>query len=822
MEIEPITFGKGLNLRRSPLMLQDGELVTCEGFSFSKDGEMTARDSVQTVNTTAIGSINAIHRYSNHVIVGDGGNIRYKWDLDGYCDNYVPPNGDFTFLGNLASSGRWRTADYSGFTFIAMQGDMYAFNNGYYFNCSSITSPSSNPTVTSSGGSGAQSVHTWYYTYVYRFKNGHQYESGLSPSYSQTVYATGQTATITAFNSTKYTMSGSIPINGGIDIYAVAVYHFDGADQGTTITDSSIGGTHSGTCSGGAELDTAQKKFGESSLALYETSSSCVTISDSAEFDFSSGDWTIDFWAKFSQFPDMDKKVALYYHGTDSNNYCVLYAQHTSWMGTEYMAITWDQYASGSRTGHLETLFDLSQFYNWNHIAISSKYISAGNRYWYVFLNGISGATFNNSTTPLNFTGDVYIGGHSSIGYMNGWIDELRITKGIPRWITSFSVATEAYSGDSVVSPVDNNDGVDVFWKAYKTSDSIGNVYECYDGIDKYSLSATDTYDDSTVLNNSVCTTTNYGPWPSGIIDVAVHLQRLFGIKDNEIYYSEPYLPFAVDAFNNIAVTPAGENLTSVVEWGGSLFIASAPTWHRLNGTSDDTWSVVATFSDVGTINRHTVKKALQGIVSLYHDGIYLFDGFRSRNISDQKLGRAFFDAITSKSSCFAEFHNNKYYFYYPSTGTTCNKCMMIDFTSYPDLKYYYDNFVPNAFEFHVPTGIKYYGDTNGYQYEEGGSEVIPTALQTGDKGMKNVLQRKQLQYLFHDINTGGKDVTVSVYVDGVSAYSFTLNKTSRIRSRKLLPKLEGHRFSVYLSCTDSSGLYIYEPWGFGYSFAGE
>jgi hypothetical protein len=241
-----------------------------------------------------------------------------------------------------------------------------------------------------------------------------------------------------------------------------------------------------------------------------------------------------------------------------------------------------------------------------------------------------------------------------------------------------------------------------------------------------------------------------------------------------------------------------------------------------LVGTSDATWAIVDSFSDAGSINRHTVKKTLQGIVGLYYDGIYLFDGYRSRNITDAKIGHDFFDDISSKESCYAEFHNNRYYFYYPTTGTTCNKCLIIDFTYYPELKYYHDNFVPNCFEYHVPTGIRYYGDTDGYQYESGGTEVIPTFLQTGDKSLKNVLQRKQLQYLYYDINTGGKDVTVSIYVDGTNSYSFTLNESTRLRSRKLLPKLEGHRFSVYLSCADSSGLYIYEPWGFGYSFAGE
>ena len=323
-------------------------------------------------------------------------------------------------------------------------------------------------------------------------------------------------------------------------------------------------------------------------------------------------------------------------------------------------------------------------------------------------------------------------------------------------------------------------------------------------------------------LDNALCTSDNYGAWPTGIKDISVHLQRLFGIKDNLLYWSEPYLPFAVDATNNIAITPDGEDLVALTVYGTQLFVASASTWYRLVGTTDATWSVQDSFAEVGVINRHTVKATPYGILGLYHDGIWLFDGLRTKNITDTKIGQKFFSDISDTDSCFAEFHNNKYYFYYPTTGTTCDKCLMIDFSNSGDLRFYHDNFVPNAFEFHVPTGIRYYGDTDGYQYEDGGSEVIATSLQTGDKSMKAIMQRKQLIYLFYDINTGGKDVAVNVYVDGTSSYSFILNKSARVRDRKMLPKLEGYRFSIIVTCADSSGLYIYEPWGFGYTLAGE
>lgn len=814
MEIEPITFGLGLNLRNSPLYLKDGELVSCEGFDFANVGVMDARGSKQAVNDIPIGSIHSIHRYRNHVLLGDGGNLRYKWDLDGYCDNYIPPDGNFTYLGNLASSNRWRTADYAGFTFIAISGDLYAFQNGYYYNCSEIKSPNVAPAVTSTGGSGSAADHTWYYTYVYRFPNGHQYESGLSPGRVVSANPVGQSASITAYNTTIYPMSGSVPTNGGIDIYAVGVYHFDGTDGSTTITDSSIDGVNTGTCAGNAQLDTAQKKFGSAALLLDGTGD-YVTISDSADFQFGTGSFAIDFWVRFNAFPVGTNAIFISKY-VDTNNYWTLF------FALDYKLV-FDSKVSGSTKYYSYVNWPSPQLNQWYHVA----FVRNGSDAYFC----IDGVTISPQYTSTSFgtndigvtSGDVQVGAFNGAQFFNGWIDELRVSKGTNRYSSSgFTVPTEAYSGDSNVTVASVDDGVDVFWKAYKTADAIGGTYECYNGIDKYTLSATDTYDDSTVLDNALCTSDNYGPWPHGIKDVCVHLQRLFGIKENKLYWSEPYLPFAVDAANYLSITPDGEDLTSVVQYGTQVFVSSADTWYRLTGTSSATWAVQETFAEVGTINRHTVKKTPYGIIGLWHDGLWMFDGLRTRNITDAKIGRAFFDAISDKDACFAEFHNNKYYFMYPSTGSTCDKCLMIDFSNAQDLKFYHDNFVPNAFEHHVPTGIKYYGGSDGYQYEEGGSEVIATSLQTGDKSMKAVMKRKQLQYLFYDVNTGGKNLTVSIYVDGTNSYSLTLNNSSRTRDRRLLPKLEGYRFSVSLSCADSSGLSVYEPWGFGYALVGK
>lgn len=821
MEIEPILFNSGLNLKKSPLLLKEGELVVCEGFSYDYDGVMTPRASVRVVNTATVGSIHSIHRSINRVLLGDDGNLRVKWDLDGYCNRYTPENNNFTLIGTLASSNKWRSADYAGFTFIATENDLYAFSCGYMYNCCSLMAPTYAPSVSSTGGSGSDTDHTWYYTYVYRFPNGHIHETGLSPGKTISAKTTGPTATITVSNSTMYPIGYStIGGSGGNDSFAKILLHGEGADESQTIIDSSpVPNTIASY--GDAKIDTAQYKFGASSIYFDGTAYLRIDTT-SATLNFGTADFTVDAWIYIETLAPYADYNAFYSHYQDSTNYWTFGIQTES--GPKY-GLTMRFYDAGAWKGYYTasglTASELSGFH---HITFVRSGTGA-----YIFLDGVSKTLTTTTAFGLNnvdshsSTGTYFIGSLTTLtNFMTGWMDEFRVSIGKARWTSNFAVPTAIYDTTYPIDVQFTLEGIDVFWKAYKTSDDIGDIYECYDGTDKTAITATDSYDDSTVLDNPLCETDEFGAWPSGIKDVCTHLQRLFGIKGNKLYYSEPYLPFSVDSSSNVAVTSDGEDLTAIVEWGDQLFFSSSSTWYRLVGVTSTTWSVKNSFSEVGTINKHTVKKCLVGIVSLWYDGIYLFDGYRSRNITDSKIGKDFFSNIASFSDCYAEYHNNKYYFYYPSAGTTPDKCLMIDFTNFPDLKFYNDNFVPNAFQYHVPTGIKYYGKTDGYQYESGGSEVIATSLQTGDAAMKSIMRRKELQYLFYDINCNSKTVSISVYVDGSVGYTFTLSGASRVRDRHLLPKLEGYRFSVSVSCSNSTGICLYEPWGIGYSYAGE
>jgi len=182
MAIEPISFDKGLNTARSPLILEDGELVTASGMSYDTDGYVTPRESRQKINTTAYGTIRTLRRNNmNNVLMVEGTNIRWKWDLDGYCDQYVPSSEDFTAVGTLTNTSRPRMADFADMTFISTPNDRKVFIAGSLYEWDVPA-----PTIAPSGAAGAagnpSGTYSLYYTYLIYFPNGRAVETAPSPA----------------------------------------------------------------------------------------------------------------------------------------------------------------------------------------------------------------------------------------------------------------------------------------------------------------------------------------------------------------------------------------------------------------------------------------------------------------------------------------------------------------------------------------------------------------------------------------------------------------------------------------------------------------
>jgi hypothetical protein len=217
-----------------------------------------------------------------------------------------------------------------------------------------------------------------------------------------------------------------------------------------------------------------------------------------------------------------------------------------------------------------------------------------------------------------------------------------------------------------------------------------------------------DNSSDGTLQVNEELSTESYSVPPDGFVDIELYLQRIFGIKETYLYWSEAYRPINFMTSSSINVTSEGNELMSVMYWGDQLYLASKSKWYRLYGSDPDTWGIKNTYAENGVINTHTVQATKYGIVGLWHDGIYLFDGATAKNITEKRLGRSLFTGISDKSVCHASYDGLKYYFYYPSSGTALSDCIVADFTFYPEIRFYNDPFIATAHEYHVPTGRRY------------------------------------------------------------------------------------------------------------------
>lgn len=214
----------------------------------------------------------------------------------------------------------------------------------------------------------------------------------------------------------------------GNDANTIMLLHCDGADTSTTFTDSAVGGSHTVTPSGNAQVDTADKKFGTGALLL-DGAGDYLTVTDNADLTLA-GQFTIDFWIKTSTSTvDTHYRRAIDMPGPD---FSVLFfdgSNPSTNMGVQL---------AGSMliTGNIAVADG-----NWNHIAVTRD----GSNNIKLFVNGVqSGSTASNSSTwnPSSVVIGKY---HAGSGHINGWMDEIRWSN-IARWTTTFTPPTAEYS----------------------------------------------------------------------------------------------------------------------------------------------------------------------------------------------------------------------------------------------------------------------------------------------------------------------------------------------------------------------------------------
>ena len=216
-----------------------------------------------------------------------------------------------------------------------------------------------------------------------------------------------------------------------VDLYRSQVsllLHGNGTNGSTTITDSSPS-PKTVTPVGNAQISTAQSKFGGASIA-FDGTGDYLTTQSSNEFNFGSSDFTIEFWIKSTKAGRQDPVGWNYIFSS------------AGWAGFVFNlstgSIAWFE-NTNSRISALSTGWNNGE---WNHIAVTRSGNSVR-----MFLSGNQvGSTYTTSHSygadSAGFRiGDIVGGG----GSVDGYIDDLRITKGISRYNATFTPPTAQF-----------------------------------------------------------------------------------------------------------------------------------------------------------------------------------------------------------------------------------------------------------------------------------------------------------------------------------------------------------------------------------------
>jgi hypothetical protein len=197
--------------------------------------------------------------------------------------------------------------------------------------------------------------------------------------------------------------------------------HGDGANGSTTITDSSPS-PKTVTAFGNAQISTAQSKFGGSSIAFDGSGDYLAVAEVSSSFTFGAENFTIEFWL----------------YPSDLSGIAII-ADWRNASGPQGQRIT--LYRDGSTLYFFQTSIRITAATALTNGAFQHIALCKGSNSTRLFVDGTQvGSTYADTTSYIAPQGgSIYIGGLLGAISMAGYIDDLRITKGVARYTSNFT-----------------------------------------------------------------------------------------------------------------------------------------------------------------------------------------------------------------------------------------------------------------------------------------------------------------------------------------------------------------------------------------------
>lgn len=192
----------------------------------------------------------------------------------------------------------------------------------------------------------------------------------------------------------------------------------DGANGSTTFTDSSPNAL-AVTAVGNAQISTTQSKY-NGSAGYFNGSTGYLSLTGNSSFQFGTGDFTVEAW--------------VYIFANASSQQTFL-----------------DTRGAATVTPFTFGIYQSKLFFYDGTVIQSSATVTSGQWYHFaacrssgnlqLFINGVSYYSAVNTTNITTGANSIYIGRgfDSAAYYTNGYIDELKITKGVARYTSTFT-----------------------------------------------------------------------------------------------------------------------------------------------------------------------------------------------------------------------------------------------------------------------------------------------------------------------------------------------------------------------------------------------
>jgi hypothetical protein len=205
--------------------------------------------------------------------------------------------------------------------------------------------------------------------------------------------------------------------------------HGDGTNGSTTITDNSPS-PKTVTAVGNAQISTAQSKFGAASIAFDGTGDYLTVPSTGTPGDLGAGNFTVELWhfliSRLNTFPCLINNYSFFAAGSFA-----LFAGHNSSTTTKYqLALNGSGFPSINSTANIS-------YNQWVHLAVVRNGLTIT-----LYVDGIASGTVTSAATLAGTNGSLWVGTAGDVltdGAINGYMDDIRITKGVARYTANFT-----------------------------------------------------------------------------------------------------------------------------------------------------------------------------------------------------------------------------------------------------------------------------------------------------------------------------------------------------------------------------------------------